>query len=105
MVKFNKALILLFIISLFLIIFQRGMNIAIKSPTLYGKLLAFGITISVTMQAFFNIAVASALVPATGITLPFISYGGSSLFVTMCMMGILLNISKSVIIRGKGQSE
>lgn len=95
----------LFIISLFLIIFQRGMNIAIKSPTLYGKLLAFGITISVTMQAFFNIAVASALVPATGITLPFISYGGSSLFVTMCMMGILLNISKSVIIRKKGQSE
>ena len=94
----------LFVISMFLLIFQRGMNIAIKSPTMYGKLLAFGITISVTMQAFFNISVAAAVLPATGITLPFISYGGSSLFVTMCMMGILLNISKSVIIRTKGQS-
>ena len=89
----------LIIIMLFLHLFYRGTHIASKSPTLYGRLLAFGITISVTMQAFFNISVATAFLPATGITLPFISYGGSSLFVTMCMMGILLNISKTQLRR------
>ena len=68
----------LFIIMMFLVLFQRGINIAIKSPTLYGKLLAFGITVCIAMQAFFNISVATAFLPATGITLPFISYGGSS---------------------------
>ena len=87
------------LISLFLIIFQRGINISMRCPSLYGKLLAFGITVSVAMQAFFNISVATAFLPATGITLPFISYGGSSLFVTMCMMGILLNISKYALLR------
>ena len=91
----------LFVIIMFLILFQRGMNIAVKCPYLYGKLLAFGITISITMQAFFNISVASALLPATGITLPFISYGGSSLFVTMCMIGILLNISVVKLVRAE----
>ncbi len=89
----------LLLISLFLIIFQRGINISIRCPYFYGKLLSFGITVSVAMQAFFNISVATAFLPATGITLPFISYGGSSLFVTMCMMGILLNISKYALIR------
>lgn len=89
----------LIIIMLFLHLFYRGTHIASKSPTLYGRLLAFGITISVTMQAFFNISVATSFLPATGITLPFISYGGSSLFVTMCMMGILLNISKTQLRR------
>lgn len=89
----------LIIIMLFLHLFYRGTRIASKSPTLYGRLLAFGITISVTMQAFFNISVATSFLPATGITLPFISYGGSSLFVTMCMMGILLNISKTQLRR------
>ena len=90
-----------FIIIMFLMLFYRGIRIALKSPTTYGKLLAFGITVSITMQAFFNISVATSFLPATGITLPFISYGGSSLFVTMCMTGILLNISKTVVIRVK----
>ena len=84
----------LFIILLFLTLLYRGTNIALKCPNLYGRLLAFGITLSITMQAFFNISVATSFLPATGITLPFISYGGSSLFVTMSMVGILLNISK-----------
>ena len=91
-----------FIICLFLVLLQRGMNISIKCPDLYGKFLAFGITVSVAMQAFFNISVATSFLPATGITLPFISYGGSSLFVTMCMMGVLLNISKFALIRKVG---
>ncbi|MCR5266346.1 MAG: putative lipid II flippase FtsW [Cyanobacteria bacterium RUI128] len=89
------------IILLFLILFYRGINIALRSPTIYGKLLAFGITLSITIQAFFNISVATSFLPATGITLPFISYGGSSLFVSMCMIGILLNISKTRLVRAE----
>lgn len=87
------------IIALYWMLFYRGMFIAFKSPNLYGRLMAFGITISITMQAFFNISVASSFLPATGITLPFISYGGSSLMVSLCMIGILLNISKTQVKR------
>ena len=84
----------LFVILLFLTLLYRGITIALKCPTAYGRLLAIGITFSITMQAFFNISVATSFLPATGITLPFISYGGSSLAVSMSMIGILLNISK-----------
>ena len=84
----------LFVILLFLTLLYRGISIALKCPTAYGRLLAIGITFSITMQAFFNISVATSFLPATGITLPFISYGGSSLAVSMSMIGILLNISK-----------
>ena len=84
-----------FVILLFLLVFHRGIFIAFKCPDLYGRLLATGITVSITIQAFFNISVATAFLPATGITLPFISYGGSSLFASLCMIGILLNISKT----------
>ena len=83
-----------FVILLFLTLFYRGMYVAEKSADLYGKLLAVGITISIVMQAFFNIAVTTSFLPATGITLPFVSYGGSSLAVSMSMVGVLLNISK-----------
>ena len=83
-----------FVILLFLTLFYRGMYVAAKSPDMYGKLLAVGITISIVMQAFFNVAVATSFLPATGITLPFVSYGGSSLAVSMSMVGVLLNISK-----------
>ena len=89
----------LFIILLFLTLLYRGINIAYKCPNLYGRLLAIGITFSITMQAFFNISVATSFLPATGMTLPFISYGGSSLFVTMSMVGILINISKIKLAR------
>ena len=88
-----------FVILLFLLLFHRGFYIAFKSPDTYGRLLAIGITIAITLQAFFNISVATAFLPATGITLPFISYGGSSLFVSLCMIGILLNISKTQVKR------
>ena len=85
------------IIGLFFTFIQRGFLIAGKCPDMYGKLLAVGITFSIGFQAFLNMSVASSFFPTTGVPLPFISYGGSSLIVSMCMVGILLNISKKRI--------
>lgn len=87
----------LLIIGLFFTFIQRGLMIASKCPDMYGKLLAIGITFSIGFQAFLNMSVASSFLPATGVPLPFISYGGSSLIVSLCMVGILLNISKKRI--------
>lgn len=89
----------LIVIGLFLAFLQRGLLISNKCEDLFGKLLAAGITISITIQALINMAVASSMIPATGVPLPFISYGGTSLFITMCMIGILLNISKKRVRR------
>ncbi len=83
-----------FLICLFAVFVYRGFLIASRSTDLFGKLLAVGITFSIGFQALINMSVTSALVPATGIPLPFISYGGSSLFVTLCMLGVLLSISR-----------
>lgn len=83
-----------FLIGLFWTVLQRGFAIASKCPDMYGKLLAIGLTFSVCFQAFLNMSVASSMLPATGVPLPFISYGGSSVMITLCMIGILLNISK-----------
>lgn len=88
-----------FLICLFGVLLHRGFVIAKKCPDMFGKLLAVGITFSICFQAFTNMSVASSFVPATGIPLPFISYGGSSLFVSLCMIGVLINISKKKIQR------
>lgn len=85
------------IIGLFWTLIHRGFLIAARCPDMYGKLLAVGITFSIGFQAFLNISVASSFFPTTGVPLPFISYGGSSLIVSLCMVGILLNISKKRI--------
>ena len=85
------------VIGLFFTFIQRGFIIAGKCPDMYGKLLAVGITFSIGFQAFLNMSVASSFFPTTGVPMPFISYGGSSLIVSMCMVGILLNISKKRI--------
>ena len=85
------------IISLFWTFIHRGFMIASRCPDMFGKLLAVGITFSIGFQAFLNISVASSFFPTTGVPLPFISYGGSSLIVSLCMVGILLNISKKRI--------
>ena len=84
----------LLIICLFWTILQRGFIIASKCQDMYGKLLALGLTFSICFQAFLNMWVASGFVPATGVPMPFISYGGSSVMVSLWMIGILLNISK-----------
>ena len=89
----------LLIIGLFLAFLQRGLLVSAKCEDIFGKLLAAGITVSICIQAFINVAVSSSMIPATGVPLPFISYGGTSLFITMCMIGILLNISKKRIRR------
>lgn len=85
------------IIGLFWTFIHRGFMIASRCPDMFGKLLAVGITFSIGFQAFLNISVASSFFPTTGVPLPFISYGGSSLIVSLCMVGILLNISKKRI--------
>ncbi len=89
----------LLIICLFWIVLQRGFIIAVKCQDMYGKLLALGLTFSICFQGFLNMWVASSFVPATGVPMPFISYGGSSVMVSLWMVGILLNISKDNIKR------
>ena len=84
----------LIVTSLFLIIITRGFKIARKSDELFGKYLAFGITFQIAFQAILNLMVVVGLIPVTGVTLPFLSYGGSSLLITLCSIGILLNISR-----------
>ena len=87
------------IIGLFLAFLQRGLLISGKCEDIFGKLLSSGITVAISIQAFINISVSSSMLPATGVPMPFVSYGGTSLFITMCMAGILLNISKRRIRR------
>jgi len=82
------------IISLFLLFAWRGFKTAIYAPDTFGSLLAAGITIMITFQAIINIGVVSGVLPVTGITLPFISHGGSSLLFTMIGVGLLLNVSR-----------
>ncbi len=94
-----------FIIGLFTMFVYRGFIIAKRCPDMFGKLLAVGITFSICFQGLMNISVTSSLVPATGIPLPFISYGGSSLFVSLCMLGVLLNISKKRVQRIKSYAK
>ena len=89
----------LLIICLFWTILQRGFVIAVKCQDMYGKLLALGLTFSICFQGFLNMWVASSFVPATGVPMPFISYGGSSIMVSLWMIGILLNISKDNVKR------
>ncbi|MFC4557019.1 stage V sporulation protein E [Virgibacillus kekensis] len=83
-----------FVIILFMILFWRGIKIALEAPDSYGRFLALGIVAMLTIQVMINISVVIGLIPVTGITLPFLSYGGSSLTLTLCSVGILLNISK-----------
>lgn len=83
-----------FVITLFAVFVWRGFSIARNAPTAFGALLAFGITAQIGFQAATNMAVATALLPTKGLTLPLISYGGSSMLLTCIGVGILLNISR-----------
>lgn len=85
------------IVVLFMMLGYRGFRIAEKAPNRFGALVAVGITTWITVQAFLNIAVNTSLLPVTGITLPFISYGGTSMVSLLMAVGILLNISKYTV--------
>lgn len=80
--------------TLFITIIYRGISISIKQEDNFSKYLAFGISFSFSFQTILNLMVVVGLIPVTGVTLPFLSYGGSSLLVSMTSIGILLNISK-----------
>lgn len=82
------------VILTFVLIMVRGFKIARGSPDEFGKLLAAGITIWFVVQAMMNLGAMVGLIPLTGITLPFISYGGSSLAISLFAVGLLLNISR-----------
>ncbi len=83
------------VIFLFLAFAFRGTRIALRAPDAEGALLAIGITVWLSFQAWLNMAVVASLVPMTGITLPFISYGGSSLCVGLVAVGILLSVGRA----------
>ncbi len=82
------------VLALFATILVRGIRIARAAPNLFGTLLAAGVSFSIVLQAFFNIAMSIGLLPTKGIPLPFFSYGGSSLLSTMLGVGILLSVSR-----------
>ena len=93
------------IIVLFAYFFLKGIAIARNSPDRFSKVLSVGITVWIAGQAFLNIAAMVALVPLTGIPLPFISYGGSSLVMILAACGILLNVSKFANISKHGHAD
>jgi cell division protein FtsW len=88
------------VIALFLLLAYSGVRVALGAPDTFGALLAAGITAWLCLQAFINIGVVVALLPITGITLPFISAGGSSLIISFAAVGILLSISRETVDKG-----
>jgi cell division protein FtsW len=82
------------VVTLFAIFLWRGMRTSWRTEDLFGRYLAAGITSMVVLQAFINISVVLGMMPTKGIPLPLVSYGGSSLFVTLACVGVLLNITK-----------
>jgi len=86
----------LVIVALFVLMGYRGLRAAVLSTDPFARFLAFGITTSILIQAFFNMSVVLSLVPTKGITLPLISSGGTSVFITLASLGILLNITREI---------
>jgi cell division protein FtsW len=86
----------LVVLLLFGIFLWRGVRTALRTQDVFGRLLAVGITSMVVVQAFINMSVVLGIMPTKGIPLPFVSYGGSSLFVTLICVGVLLNITKQI---------
>jgi cell division protein FtsW len=82
------------VLALFFVILWRGTRIALSVPEMSGKLLALGITLLICFQGCINMAVVTGILPTKGIVLPLVSYGGSSLVITLAAAGVLLNISR-----------
>lgn len=84
----------LIVTSIFFFIFYRSLHTSLKQNDLFGKYLSFGLSFGIIIQALLNLMVVVGIIPVTGVTLPFLSYGGSSLLVSMASIGIILNISR-----------
>ena len=83
------------VIGLFILLLYRGIKISLNTKDNFSKYLSFGITFQIIFQAVLNLMVVSGMIPVTGVTLPFLSYGGSSLLISMASIGIILNISRN----------
>jgi cell division protein FtsW len=94
----------LFVVICFLIIAYRGFRIAARAPEPFAALLATGLTAWLVLQAMVNIAVVTTLIPFTGLTLPFLSYGGTSLLMSMVAVGILLSLSRHTSDQTSGEA-
>jgi cell division protein FtsW len=81
------------LIGVYIIIMLRGFRIASRAPDYYGFVLASGITLTILIYSLFNMCITLGLVPPTGLPLPLVSYGGTSLIMSMYSIGVLLNIS------------
>ncbi len=84
----------LVLIGLFAVFAWRAFVVARQAPDRFGRLLALGIGFVISLQVLLNLGVSVGLLPVTGLTLPFVSNGGTSLLITLSMVGVLLNISK-----------
>jgi cell division protein FtsW len=93
------------VIGLFVLLGYAGIRTALRAPDTFGALLAAGITTWLCVQAFINIGVVVSLLPVTGITLPFVSAGGTSLIVSFAAVGILLSISRETLESGERRSD
>lgn len=84
----------IFVVFMFSFIIYRGIRVALRTKDSFAKYLAFGMSFQLAFQALMNLMVVIGMIPVTGVTLPFLSYGGSSLLITLASMGIILNISR-----------
>ena len=84
------------VVALFVMLGYRGLRAAVLSTDPFARFLAFGITTAILIQAFFNMSVVLALLPTKGITLPLISSGGTSVFITLASLGVLLNVTREI---------
>jgi cell division protein FtsW len=91
------------VISLFIVLILRGFWISFKAPETFGTLLAVGLTVLLALEGFINMAAVMGLIPTKGLALPFLSYGGTSLIMSMAAVGILLNISSYEKTAGEGK--
>lgn len=90
-------IIVMLLLVLYLLLIWRGIHIAMHAPDLFGFFIAVGVTTIIGGQALMNLMVATALIPVTGLPLPFLSYGGSSLILTCCGVGLLLAVSRQKV--------
>jgi cell division protein FtsW len=86
----------LLVLSLFVIVICRGIRLSLKAPDSFGSYLALGLTLMIGLPALINMGVVSGILPTKGLSLPFLSYGGSGLLVNLLAVGILLNISRQI---------